>query len=341
MGEIAMSRRGLKRRAAPELLEQDFQSALKTWMESISNHTQRSYLTGLRQFGEYLHERGFIDDPGIEDAGRFLLSQDAQRASMIVQAWLESLARVDPETQLPRYTTTTINMRMAALRWAVKQARRAGHIAWTLEIDRPRVKKHAKTGRLLKKPGRDMRGPPIDKIREMFELARADEDPRSELILSLCFCETLRCSEVVALNYEDFDLRSKRFRAIRKKREEEEVLPLSEPTVVAFKRLVETRGRKPGALIYSGTNSKRNRISLNGVAYKVSKLGEKVGIQTTPHRIRHSGITMGDLVRQRLGMTKQQAKKRAGHVSDSAHDVYLDVDLSDVRRITDGVASLL
>ena len=64
-------------------------------------------------------------------------------------------------------------------------------------------------------------------------------------------------------------------------------------------------------------------------------------IPTSPHRIRHSGITVGEQVRERLGIHKEDAKSRSGHISDAAHEIYMDSDLSHIRRLTEGVAQLI
>ncbi len=327
-------------------LHGDLESAMQRWLNALSPHTMRSYMTGLRQFAEYCYAHNLIQEPTIENAGDFLMALPAGQAKMLSQAWLESLAAVDAKTGRPRYTKATIEVRASALRWAINTAHEQGRIPWTLKLKIPKSAKDPKTGRMVRKKGRNMKGPPLEDIIQMFEVARHNENDAGagELILSLIFCETLRRHEIMQLDVESVDLRRRTISVIRKKREEDEVLPLSDTTVEAMKRWLEFRGREPGPLLYGFRNDKclvGQRITESGIFYKVKRLGEHIEIYTTPHRVRHSGITVGDLERERLGLSRADAMVRSGHVSESAHQMYLDADHKAVRTLTQAVGQLI
>jgi integrase len=336
----------------PSPLEQDLADALQTWLYALRPHTRRSYETGLRQFAQYLHKHRVIDEATPEAAGVAFLGDGSPkahgRANALAQAWLESLAKIDQRTKKPRYTSNTISARVTALRWAVREARRNGRISWTLDIQVPKPKKDPKTGRILKKKGRDMKGPSIEKIRELYQLARDFEDCGvAETILSLAFCETLRLHEILQLNIEDIHRRRNTLTVVRKMREEAEELPISDPTLEAMERIFRSSKRMSGplvrrAVIRSGRRYlTQHRLSPSGLNYKISTLANGAGIHTSAHRIRHSGITVGNMVREELGISKQDAMHRAGHESEQAHQTYLDVDLTRVRQLTEGVGALV
>lgn len=334
------------------LLEQDLAAALQTWLDPLQPHTRRSYETGLRQFAEYLHKHRVISEPTPEAAGVAFLGDGSEkahaRANALAQAWLESLAKIDPRTQKPRYTPNTIAARVTALRWAVREARRHGRIAWTLDLVVPKPKKDPKSGRLIRKKGRDMTGPSLETIREMYAHARDFEDCGvAETILSLAFCETLRMHEILQLNIEDIHRRRKTLTVVRKMRHDAEELPISDPTFAAMERIFTSSKRMSGPLLRRSVirNGRRyltpKRLSRSGLNYKISLIAQQVGIHTSAHRIRHSGITVGNAVREQLGISKQDAMHRSGHESEQAHQIYLDVDLTRVRRLTEGVGELV
>ena len=215
-------------------------------MEHLSAHTHRSYATALRQFAEYLHAHEMIDEPTPERAGSFLLEQNAPQANAIAQAWIQHLAAINDKHGRPKYTKRTILARMTALGWAVQEANRQGRITWTLRLTAPKARKNPKSGRIIKKAGRNMKGPSLDQIRSMFAVARQIE-PSHELILALSFCETLRRHEIMQLDMEDVDVEREEIVVVRKMREDYESLPISSVTVKALHRYPRSTRSTAGA----------------------------------------------------------------------------------------------
>jgi integrase len=95
-------------------------------------------------------------------------------------------------------------------------------------------------------------------------------------------------------------------------------------------------GSKQGGILIPGS-----RLTVDGVYYIVRKLGKSCGLSTSPHKVRHTAITLGQAVREQLGIPLHDAMLRAGHRSIEAHERYLDPDVQNVRRLNDGVARLL
>ena len=300
----------------------ELRGGLQTWIERLAPHTRRSYECGLRDFSSYLHGRDLLPTASVPLAGELLLGLQPGRANALVQAYLEHLNE--------KYSKRTVSARLAALRWAVREARRLGRIVWALDVDLPKVKKDPKTGRIEHR-GRDMTGPPVPVVMQMFDVAEADPDPKVLLVLSLIYAETLRSHEVSQLDL--VDVRGDNIWVIRKKRDEPKPTPLSTSTRRALARWLEVRGNEPGPLI----RSTRGRISGSGITWIIRRLGNACGIWTSPHRVRHTSIRAGEALLTELGVPRPDAMARSGHRSMAGYEAYLDPDLDNVRRITETV----
>jgi integrase len=354
-------------------LERDLAAALSTWVDTLSPHTRKAYERGLVQFADYLVAEGLLVVPRaaptrggrapvrrntaaqrsdlVAASGRYLLELDAGRGNALVQAFVQHLSALDQETGLPSYTRATVHQRVCALRWAVREARRRGLVSWTLEVVVPRPSKDSQTGRPRVKPGRDMRGPTAAQLRQMLDAATArargssGDGARWLLILSLIAHETLREHEICAIDLADIDRASGTLSLVRKKEDQPSTIPLSRPTRNALRRWIERRGTVEGPVLWGskqgGTLIPGSRLTVDGIYYIVRKLGERCGLSTSPHKVRHTAITLGQAVREQLGIPLHDAMLRAGHRSIEAHERYLDPDVQNVRRLNDGVARLL
>lgn len=348
-------------------LEQDLAAAVRTWIDALSPHTRRAYERALVQFSEYLVEVDILtlstprSSPGgrapvrrdavalrielVGMAGEHLISLGVGGANALVQAYLQHLSAIDESTGVPAFTRETVKQRVTALRWAVREARRRGLVTWELDVILPRASKDPETGRIRVKPGRDMRGPHPEILKKMLATAatRSDHD-RWLLVLSLIAYETLREHELCALNLEDLDLERSTFSVVRKKDEEPTVLPLSAPTATSLARWLEHRGSATGALLWGSRGPgvvPGSRLTVGGVYYIVHSLGTACGVSTSPHKVRHTAITLGQRIREQLDIPIQDAMERAGHRNPETHHRYLDPDLENIRRLNDGVARLL
>lgn len=356
-------------------LDRDLAAALGTWVDTLSPHTRKAYERGLVHFAEYLIAQELIVVPEarhqresrvggppvrrdvaaqrsdiVAASGRYLLELDPGRANALVQAFVQHLSALDEETGLPSYTRATVHQRVSSLRWAVREARRRGIVTWSLEVVVPRPSKDPETGRPRTKPGRDMRGPTAAQLRQMLDAAtarargREGDGGRWLLVLSLIAHETLREHEICAIDLADLDRASGTLSVVRKKEDEPSLIPLSGPTRNALRRWINRRGTADGPVLWGskqGTMIPGSRLTVDGVYYIVHKLGERCGVPTSPHKVRHTAITLGQAVREQLGIPLQDAMRRSGHRSIEAHERYLDPDVQNVRRLNDGVARLL
>lgn len=295
-----------------------------------------------------LRERGDL----VSTAGRTLLGLEQGPANALVQAYVQHLSAVD-DAGTPVYTRETVHQRVSALRWAVREARRRGIVAWNLDVMLPRPSKDA-SGRLVVKPGRDMRGPTPAELHAMLGVAKArargrdGDGGRWLLILCLIAHETLREHEICAVDRDDVDLGKRTLTVVRKKAIVSEPIPLSTSTASALRRWLDRRGRKPGPLIWGSkvvggrpVTVPGSRIGITGVYHVIREIGRACKVETSPHKVRHTAITLGQAVREQLGIPLHDAMRRAGHRSIEAHERYLDPDIDNVRRLSDGVAKAL
>lgn len=314
------------------------------WLDRLEPHTKRSYRRGLVHFAEWLDvedaldlpdappvrsaERRAWEDEAVALAGQYLLAfKTAQVPNSIVQSYLDNL--VYPEDGRRAYTRTTAGNRLAALRWAVREARRMGQIDWALDVDLPATKKD-RSGRLKEKQGRDMEGPSKAQAKALLAAAEADEDPRAPLLMSMLRYEGYREHEIRQIDFEDVNLRKRTVALVRKKRSKPEPYPLSEPTLVALRAWLKIRGREPGPLFHGGRagSNPDKRIGQTTIYKLVQRIGEAAGVETSPHKIRHRACT--DIVQRaiQLGLPEEEILFLTGHSSRHALQPYYQASKS-------------
>ncbi len=246
---------------------------LKTWLNGFGKRTARSYWRSLEDF------TAFCQCASALDAVEKLLGCEKPVAAAILTAW-----RGDMRNTRGR-APSTCNVRMAAMRSMMEQARELDLITWTVKLKDFRTVAY-----------RDTRGPGLPNIQKMLdlvgELKNVSLRARNTAILRLLFDLGLRGSEVCSLELGDFDAQGGRLWVLGKGHLEPQAMTLPEPTVEALNAWVEARGRDPGALFLILSPNKRGcRINRQTVYRLARELGEKVGVHTSPHRIRHTAVT--------------------------------------------------
>lgn len=346
-----------KKAKLPARLKAKLKRAVMAWLKRLEPHTERSYRRGLVHFAEWLSAEGVLDLPeppklrsperaGWEDeavvaAGNYLLALEPPDPNILVQAYLEDL--VYPSSG-KAYTRSTANIRLAALRWMVREARLHGKITWSLEANLPKAKK-GKSGRLQNKAGRNMEGPTRAQVKQLLDAAYEDEDARAWLIMSFLRHEGYREHEIRQLNYEEIDLRRRTATMVRKKRDKPQAYPLSKNTLKALKTWLKIRGREPGPLLYGGHKGKNpeRRIGETTIYFIVQRIGETAGLSTSPHKIRHRACT--DIVQNGIkrGLPEEEILFLTGHSSRAALQPYYEASKSrkSARQVLDSLDELL
>jgi integrase len=185
----------------------------------------------------------------------------------------------------------TLALRLAALRWAVRTARDAGAISWTLNVRSPKFR-----------PLRDTRGPGLPAARRMLKAAAQQGGligARDLALLSLLLILGLRRGEVATLNVEHLDVGGSRLAVLGKGHQDREWLtmpPVLRERIVAYLAL---RGTADGdaPLVASVDRAKRRsdgRMTSSGIFKRVRQLARDAGVMNavSPHRLRHTAITV-------------------------------------------------
>lgn len=187
----------------------------------------------------------------------------------------------------------TIDKHLAAIKAVSKLARMLGRVSWTLDSFKNSEPRERSTQNV---------GPGLDKI--AFVLGQLDhlkdtdaKAARDRAILWLFLTPSLRRHEVCQLNYEEcaFDETGGivKFRGKKRKKVEDYRIPLA--TAAAINDWVKHRGTAPGPLfvaldvVYAG---KMKRLSKTGLSRIMRALGERYGIDLTPHKVRHTAGTV-------------------------------------------------
>ncbi len=245
---------------------------INAFLSGRSPRTVDAYRRDLQDFADFL---------GVHDtaeAARVFLSGGHGRANLTALNYVQAL-------QDRGLQPTTINRRLAALRSLTEMGRTIGLISWKLEA------KNLKT-----EPYRDTRGPGLEGFKRMLNITKERNDckgARDFAILRLLFDLGLRRGEVVALDVADVDLAAHTIDVMGKGRSQKSTLTLSEPTSQALSSWFDIRGTEPGPLFTNCDRAQKGHGRLSGTSvYRlVRSLGEKIGVKTRPHGIRHSAIT--------------------------------------------------
>lgn len=256
-----------------------------------SPHTLRSYHRDLAQFRDFLPAR-----PG--EAPMAALDRVDAR---VVRAWLAHLHARGLEA-------TTVARKLAALR------------SWFRFLVR--------RGALARNPAREVRGPrpgrklaaflPVDETVELVR--RGARTARDRAVLELLYATGLRVSELVGLDLEDVDFRTRSIRVVGKGGKARVVL-FGAPAAAALEGYLDERGRTPGPLF---RGRRGGRLGIRTAFEVVRRAARTAGLRrpVSPHMLRHTFATHlldagADLrvIQELLGHSRLSTTQRYTHVS--------------------------
>ena len=277
---------------------------IQSFMSGKSERTIEAYRKDLEDFGRFLKAES------ISEAARIFLSEQG-RANALALAYKESL--IERKLQ-----STTINRRLAALRSLTQMARTLGIIPWTLQIKNQKTEAY-----------RDTRGPGIDNFKKILNLTEERGDKkgiRDKAILRLLFDLGLRRGELVALDLSDVDLERKTISVLGKGRTQKTQLSLPEKTMTALLEWLKARGQAHGPLFLNLDRARKGdgRITGKSIYRLVKGLGERIGIKTRPHGIRHSAVTEAVKKAQANGMNLEEVLDFSRHKDVRTLMIYRD-----------------
>ena len=261
------------------------QDILEAWLAGRNPRTLKAYRFDLADFAR---SSGAPSPAAAVDA---LLAGSAGLANRVALAYRADL--------LGRgLASATIARRLSALRSIVKLARQLGRVAWTIDVDSPRVE-----------PYRDTAGPGRSGWVEIHAEARrraagsrrTAEAKRNLALLRLLHDLALRRGEVVALDFPaDVELdwgETGRVWIIGKGRTERQPMTLSDRARAALRDWIAVRGVEPGPLFHRVDNAAGpgdpGRLAGDSVNRMVRRAARDAGIArpVRAHGLRHQGIT--------------------------------------------------
>jgi integrase/recombinase XerC len=180
-----------------------------------------------------------------------------------------------------KLSSATINQRLSALKSLVDYARRRGLCSFTLtDVKGLRSQKY-----------RDTRGRTVDEYRSV--LAEIDRSTllgkRDYAICRLLWDNALRRGEIVSLDRTSFLPQESRLMIMGKGTLELKPVDLNPAVVTAINDYLLAKLDSVNPALFVSNNG--NRLDGKDIARIVKKYAEPVGVDLSPHRVRHSAIT--------------------------------------------------
>lgn len=241
-----------------------------------SEQTRRGYDGSVRDFAAFL---GSADGRalGQYDVVRLLRGMNAGQAHGILTGYRVHLTRTGKQP-------ATINVRLAAIRSLVQEAKRNGLLDYEIDVKGVRSRNY-----------RDTAGPGFDRYQQMLAKVELRGDTkkahRDRAILHLLHDSALRRGEIVRCDLADVDLTGPlpTIAIIGKGTSEKVKLVLPPASFDAMKQWIDVRGNEPGPLFHNLDHSMpRGRLTGKSIYTIVQEYGGK-GVR--PHGLRHSAIT--------------------------------------------------
>lgn len=284
--------------------------------KGASAHTLRGYLSDLRQFGQFLGERGLCR---LEE-GNGIDVRAIDRATL--RAFVASLGQ-------NKLSNNSIIRKLASLRSFLKFLCREGLVEknWASLVATPRRKQILPTFLT------------IDEVFHLLEVPGASTvtDLRDRAILEVFYASGIRVGELVALNLEDIDLKQKIMRVRGKGKKEREVF-WGKKAASALRAYLERReellahSKDKVAAEAVFLNRRGGRLSDRSVRRLVDECLRKSALQrhVSPHTLRHTFATHlldagADLrmIQELLGHTSLSTTQKYTHVTtDRLMEVY-------------------
>lgn len=274
-----------------------------TFLSDKSDLTARHYRVDLEAF------TAFMGADDVPSALAQLTDSTPAKANAMV---LKFKHHLQGKSGGRRYSSSTINRRLAALRSVCKLARLMGRITWALEVPGVRSKNYRDTSGCGVDAYEALIAAQEQEIAEMTSSKRVRLRYRDLALLRLMYYAGLRRMEPLTVDYpEHVELDhpgGARLNIIGKQRGgEREWVPITARCVSALRTWIEHRGEEPGPLFVSLRGTRLHEDSVNE---RLARLAELAGIKVTPHGLRHTAITE---ILERSGGDIRTAQRFARH----------------------------
>jgi len=296
---------------AGTLSREGIEGLLRQFFSKLKKTSVEAYQADIREFA------AFCKEPIVTTACANFLKLPHGKANMIADQFRSSMIT-------KKLSSNTINRRLAALRSICKLAHKFGMIQWQLSVDNVR-----------KEMRRNTRGPGLEGVRKMLQYAQSQPNEkkryRDVAMITLFFTDGLRRNELLSADLSDLDLAAGTIFVLGKGKNEKVSLPLPEITVQALKNWLVLRGTEAGPIF---VNQSGTRISGRGIHFIISSIGEKVGIDTRPHGLRHTCFTHG--AKQGIPLHELQVLSRHADIRTLSN--YLDQEAETAKIVANKIS---
>jgi len=280
----------------------DFLNYLKH-EKNVSPHTERSYLSDLEQFYDFLGERE-------------LAAADHQ----MLRQFIAHLLKLG-------VGKASIARKLSALRAYYKYLNRQGIM-------------ETNPAKLVATPRREKRLPAVltaDDAQRLMEAPSAgdsgegDDLARDRAILETLYSTGIRVSELIGINREDID-NNERLVRIRGKGRKERIVPIGRKALEAIDAYAADRGTGADpAAVFTGPGGKR--LTARTVQRILAKYKKQLGLtqKASPHTLRHSFATH----MLESGADLRSIQELLGHASLSTTQRYTHVNLDSLMEVYD------
>lgn len=287
--------------------EQKLRNLVDSFLAGRSDKTNESYYQDLKHFAQHLGMRS------VDEAARVFVSQSHGCANSVGLAYKAALIE-------GRFSPSTINRRLAALRSIVLFANTIGLVGWKLEVKNVRHEKY-----------RDTTGITISLFQEVIDAAASQKNEakaaRDIAVLRVLIDLGLRRAEVISIDYpRDLDFTTGTLWILGKGEQEKRRLSLPEVTQQALKNWLTERGDWNGPLITNFDRSSKgsDRITDRGFTYLIEYLGKKIGVKLHPHKLRHTAITEACKLAQKSDIALEEVLDFSRHKDIRTLLIYRD-----------------
>ena len=276
-----------------------------------AERTVSGYLADLEHFS-----RWFADTAGKAFAPQLLSAQDLRD----YRQYLLTVQHARP---------ATINRRLAALRAYAAWARREGLLSLNPLEGVRGVREQERAPRWLE---RQERAALVRELEAMVNGARSEawrrQAIRDKAIVYLLLYAGLRVSELCALEMSDIDLapRSGQVLVRSGKGGKARAVPLNLDARRAVSDWQNVRGDYPTPFLFLGKGGEK--LTPSGVQRRLSEIGARVGVELSPHRLRHTFAK--NLVE--AGVSLEKVASLLGHDSLDTTRIYLTPSQADLQE---------
>ena len=317
-------------------------SLIAAFLDRPNKTTSCNYAESLKDYAKFRRR-------SVEVAVTELLHSGYDRANKLVGRYSERMVghrnKKGDVIHGRGLSPSAVNLRLVVLRSLIKKARKAGMIAWEIDVagQKPEDTK-------------DNRGPSKGPLKEMLAAAKTLPSPEGERAYAIMrlFGEVgLRKRELIGLDMADFDPDGCAVSILAKGKTQRQRVAISSSCVEGIRRWLKVRPvPTQGSPLFTNLIPGRyDRISAPAVYLLVRGLSDPVvnpkGTSAEnfkrvgPHKIRHTAFTIGAMNAKAAGMSREELQKFTRHKDSRSMSRYIDAADDVAKKLAEANAASL